>query len=64
MLETKLLNALKQEQSAYALQGLMQPNQRDAFEYGHRAGTVAGLEKAINILINLLKEDEDNDSKL
>lgn len=56
--ETTLLNRLKAEQQQFALEALMRPQTKDAFEYGHRSGTVAGLEAAIEILLNLTKEEK------
>jgi len=58
MIETKLLRKLKELQSDTALQALQQPNQRDAFEYGYRAGTIYGLEMAVNLLLNLIDEEK------
>lgn len=61
---TKLLNALKAEQQSYALLSLRQPNQRDLFEYGYRSGIVGGLEKATDILLNLVAKEEKHGSEL
>ena len=57
--EDRLLAELKAEQQRYALAGLKQPHQRDAFEYGYRSGVVAGYEQAIALLLKLL-DDERN----
>ena len=64
MIEQRLLNRLKEEQAQYALQSLRHPSTRDAFEYGYRAGVVGGLEKATDILLNLLEEDTNDDNEL
>ena len=63
-LETKLLNALKAEQQHFALQALKRPVERDAFEYGYRVGTIAGLETAVNVLLNLVDEEKHVDNDL
>ena len=63
-LETRLLNALKAEQQQFALQALKRPVERDAFEYGYRVGTVAGLETAVNVLLKLVDEDKHMDDDL
>lgn len=63
-LETKLLNALKAEQQQFALQALKRPVERDAFEYGYRVGTIAGLESAVNVLLKLLDEEKHVDNDL
>lgn len=56
--ETTLLNRLKAEQQQFALEALMRPQAKDAFEYGLRSGTVAGIEAAIEILLNLIKDEK------
>ena len=63
-IETRLLNALKAEQQSFALEALRKPQTRDAFEYGHRVGVIAGYESAINVLLQLLKEERNNDPDL
>lgn len=60
----RLFNRLKAEQQAFALDALKRPQTRDAFEYGYRVGTVAGYEAAINVLLQLLKEEKDSDPDL
>lgn len=63
-LADRLLARLKSEQASYALTSLQRPAQKDAFEYGFRAGVVAGYENSINLLISLLKEERDRDPEL
>jgi hypothetical protein len=63
-LETRFLNALKAEQQRFALEALRKPQTRDSFEYGYRVGMVAGYEAAINVLLQLLKEEKDSDPDL
>lgn len=58
----RLLARLKAEQASYALTSLQRPASKDAFEYGFRAGVVAGYENSINLLLALLKEEKDRDS--
>jgi hypothetical protein len=43
---------------------MQRPQTRDAFEYGHRVGVVAGYDAAINVLLSLLKEERDSDPDL
>lgn len=64
MIEQALLNRLKELQRSYALESLQKPNLRDAFEYGHRSGVIHGLEMAVELLINLVKEERDDDPDL
>ncbi len=63
-IESKLLNRLKESQLKYSVDSLKQPVQRDAFEYGHRTGVVAGYEAAINVLLQLIDEDKYRDNDL
>jgi len=63
-IETRLLARLKAEQAAYALTSLQRPANKDAFEYGLRAGTVAGYERAIDALLALMKEERDDEPGL
>lgn len=63
-IENKLLSALKAQQAQFALDALRRPQQRDAFEYGYRVGTVAGYEAAVDLLLQLLREERDDDRDL
>ena len=63
-IETRFLNALKAQQQRFALEALRKPQTRDAFEYGYRVGVVAGYEAAIDILLQLPKEEKDGDPDL
>jgi hypothetical protein len=63
-IETKLLNRLKAEQQSYAVEALKRPQTRDAFEYGHRVGVMAGYEAALNVLLKLLDEEQNGDNDL
>ena len=56
--ETMLLSRLKTAQQEFAFEALKRPQNRDAFEYGHRVGVVEGYEAAINLLLNLVNEDK------
>ena len=47
-----------------AKEALAQPQSRDAFEYGRVVGMYAGLEQAVNVLLDLIKEDEERGLKL
>lgn len=60
-IEQKLLNALKARQAEFALDGLKRPQQRDAFEYGYRTGVVEGLEQAIGVLLELVRDERDGE---
>ena len=63
-LADRLFNRLKADQQSFALDALRRPQTRDTFEYGYRVGIVQGYEAAINVLLNLLKEEKDNDPDL
>ena len=60
----ELFNRLKADQQKFALEALRRPHERDTFEYGYRVGMVAGYEAAINLLLDLLKEEKDSDPDL
>ena len=60
MIEQHLLARLKEEQSKYALQSLQMPNEKTEFEYGYRAGKVAGYEAAVNALLELLRDERED----
>lgn len=64
MNEKRLLNELKRRQAEYALSTLQRPANKDLFEYGHRCGVVEGYELAINEVIRLVKEENDDGSQL
>lgn len=55
----KIILALEKEQAEMAAAALKRPNARDAFEYGRVSGHYAGLERAIQIIVNTMKEEED-----
>lgn len=64
MIEARLLGLLKKAQADYALEALMRPNTKDEFEYGHRTGYVAGLERSIELLLAMLRDEEHGDKDL
>lgn len=64
MVESKLLQKLKQEQHAFAVAALLAPSSKDEFEYGYRCGHVAGIERAISVLTMLLDEERKGDIEL
>ncbi len=64
MIHDKLLNALKKRQSEFALQSLKAPGDKTAYDYGYRVGSVAGLENAMDVLVNLVAEEEKQGQEL
>jgi hypothetical protein len=60
----QLFTRLKEQQREFALDALKRPQTRDTFEYGYRVGVVQGYEAAINVLLQLLKEEKDSDPDL
>lgn len=62
--ESELLNQLKVQQQEYALESLKRPSTRDAFEYGYRVGVVAGLERAVDLLLEMVRKERDDDKDL
>lgn len=62
--ETALLNKLKTEQTFYALESLRRPGMKTEFEFGQRCGHIAGLEKAVEILLAVLDEERNGEKDL
>ena len=59
-----LLKRLEQAQLELAKSALQQPQGRDAFDYGRAVGMYAGLEHAVNVLLDLVAEKERKDFDL
>lgn len=55
----KIILALQKEQAELAAAALRRPNARDAFEYGRVSGHYAGIERAIELILSSMKEEED-----
>lgn len=62
--ETALLNKLKAEQATYALGALRSPGNKTEYEFGVRVGYVAGLERAIGMLLSALDEERNGEKDL
>ena len=55
----KVLNAITQAQQELAVSALRTPNSHDAFEYGRMVGMYAGLERALEVIMSTIKEEDD-----
>lgn len=55
----RIIVQLQKEQAELAAASLRRPNARDSFEYGRVSGYYAGLERAIEIILSTMKEEED-----
>lgn len=64
MQEARLLGELKKAQTEYALEALRRPVNKTEFEYGHRTGYFAGLERAIEVLLALLDDEKNGNNDL
>ena len=62
--EGGLLRRLEAEQQKLASEALGLPSGRDAFEYGRVVGMHAGLEHAKQVLLGMLKDDEERGKDL
>jgi len=60
---SRYLGRLKSEQASYAIDSLVNPKERDAFEYGERCGHVAGLVRAEQLLEEALGEEKNDDGE-
>ncbi len=58
------LKRLEEERALLARGALQNPQHRDLFEYGRVVGMYAGLVKAEELLIDLIKERERKDFDL
>lgn len=56
----RVLNLLTNAQQELAVAALRSPNSHDAFEYGRMVGMYAGIERAIEVVLSTIKEDEDD----
>jgi hypothetical protein len=56
-LET-LLQRLETEQAAMAVEALERPSGKTEFDYGRAVGLYAGIQRAKEILINTVAEDD------
>jgi hypothetical protein len=56
----RVLNLLTTAQQELAVAALRSPNSHDAFEYGRMVGMYAGMERAIEVILSTIKEDNDN----
>ena len=54
----KVLNAITNAQQELAIAALRTPNSHDAFEFGRMVGMYAGLERALEIIMSTINEDE------
>lgn len=55
----RVILTLQKEQAEMAAASLRRPNAKDLFEYGRVSGYYAGLERAIEIIMSTMKEEED-----
>jgi hypothetical protein len=56
----KVLNLLTNAQQELAIAALRTPNSHDAFEYGRMVGMYAGIERAIEVILSTIKEDNND----
>lgn len=63
-IDSMMLDRLKAEQAAYAVEALRNPGGRLEFDFGYRVGVVTGLERAITVLLNLLDEERNGNPDL
>lgn len=59
MLREKLIERCRDEQTAYAVETLERPGDKDGATYAYRAGFFAGLKRAQAIITEVIDEDED-----
>jgi hypothetical protein len=64
LIEATLLKRLEDEQAAIARDALTKPSNRDSFEYGKVCGIYAGLERAKQILVSIVNEQDKHEREL
>ena len=64
MNEEAFIARVKAEQAKYALDSLKNPGNKTEFDFGLRSGYVAGLERAVNVLLEILSEERLEDDPL
>lgn len=58
MLVNRVLGKLRQMQAEYALDALINPNLKDAFEYGKHCGVEQGLRRAEQLILQEVEEEK------
>jgi hypothetical protein len=61
--EEVFIGRIKAEQARYALDSLKSPGNKTEGDVGHRVGYVAGLERALMIVHEMLDEARRDDDK-
>lgn len=61
MNELRLLAAIKQDQQSFAIDSLRTGGDKSQFDFGHRVGYFAGLERACQLLLKLVEEENKLD---
>jgi hypothetical protein len=56
----RIYAALQKEQAELASAALRSPSSRDLFEYGRVTGMYAGLERAIEVVKSINREEDDD----
>jgi hypothetical protein len=59
-----LLRRLEEEQALFAKEALQQPQGHEAFDYGRAVGLYAGFERAKDILVDILADQDRRDYDL
>ena len=59
--EAQIIARIKAEQHEHAVTALSRPEKRDAFEYGYRVGIMEGLRKAEELLLKIVREENERE---
>jgi hypothetical protein len=60
----QIISAIKSEQAKMAQAALRSPSARDEFEYGRVCGMHAGLERALVLIDDLIKDRNEKEKNL
>jgi hypothetical protein len=61
--EQQLVHQLKELSQTFAAESLKKPVDKDAFEYGLVCGTVQGIAKAEELILKLLRGEDQSERK-
>jgi len=56
----RVIEELRKQQQARAVEYFAKPNRRDTFEYGERCGLIQGLKLAEQVIEQLLSEEDES----
>lgn len=59
-----ILDRLEREKTLTAVNAIENPSSKNLFEYGHSVGLYRGLDRALEIVDEILNEDEERRNRM